>query len=78
MACLLYTSVQDFNLFITGESEEYWMNRIADAMIPYLEASGIRYGRNNPDESLSQAIAASNAGGYDFHLSIHSLSLIHI
>jgi N-acetylmuramoyl-L-alanine amidase len=68
----LSPSVQEFNPFITGESEEYWMNRIVDAMIPYLEASGIRYGRNNPDESLSQAIAASNAGGYDFHLSIHS------
>ncbi len=69
----LSPSVQDFNLYVTGEgSEEYWMNLITDAMIPYLEASGIRYGRNNPDETLSQAIAASNAGNYDFHLAIHS------
>ncbi len=68
----LSPSVQEFNPFITGESEEYWMNRIADAMIPYLQASGIAFGRNNPNESLSQAIAASNAGGYDFHLAIHS------
>jgi N-acetylmuramoyl-L-alanine amidase len=68
----LSPSVQEFNPFITGENEEYWMNRIADAMIPYLQASNIGFGRNNPDETLSQAIAASNAGGYDFHLALHS------
>lgn len=68
----LSPSVQDFNMYVTGGSEEYWMNLLVDAMIPYLEASGIRYGRNNPDETLSQAIAASNAGGYDFHLALHS------
>lgn len=68
----LSPSVQDFNIYITGGSEEYWMNRIADAMIPYLDASGIRWGRNDPNGTLSQAIAASNAGGYDFHLAIHS------
>lgn len=68
----LSPSVQDFNLYVTEGNEEYWMNQIADAMIPYLQASGIRFGRNNPNETLSQAIAASNAGGYDFHLAIHS------
>jgi N-acetylmuramoyl-L-alanine amidase len=68
----LSPSVQDFNLYVTGGSEEYWMNRIVDAMVPYLEASNIRFGRNDPNGTLSQAIAASNAGGYDFHLAIHS------
>ncbi|HZK01964.1 MAG TPA: N-acetylmuramoyl-L-alanine amidase [Anaerovoracaceae bacterium] len=68
----LSPSVQYFNLYITEGDERYWMNQIADAMIPYLQASGIRFGRNNPDGTLSQAIAASNAGGYDFHLALHS------
>lgn len=68
----LSPSVQEFNPFITGENEEYWMNRIADAMIPYLQASNIRFGRNDPNGTLSQAIAASNAGGYAFHLALHS------
>ncbi len=68
----LSPSVQDFNIYVTGGSEEYWMNQVADAMIPYLQASNIRFGRNNPDGTLSEAIAASNAGGYDFHLALHS------
>jgi N-acetylmuramoyl-L-alanine amidase len=68
----LSPSVQEFNPFITGGNEEYWMNRIVDAMIPYLQASNIRFGRNNPDGTLSQAIADSNAGDYDFHLALHS------
>ncbi len=29
-------------------TEEEWMNRLADAMEPYLTASGIRYSRNTP------------------------------
>lgn len=68
----LSPSVQEFNEFITGGSEEYYMNLIADAMIPYLQASGIRYGRNDPNASLSQAIASSNSGNYNLHLAIHS------
>jgi len=48
------------------------MNLIADAMIPYLEASGITYGRNDPGMTLAQVIAQSNAGNYDFHLALHS------
>ncbi|GAB1477154.1 hypothetical protein MASR2M70_19900 [Bacillota bacterium] len=68
----LSPSVQHFNPFITGGSEEYWMNQIVDAMIPYLAASGISYGRNDPNGTITQAIAASNAGGYSFHLALHS------
>lgn len=68
----LSPSVQHFNTTILGESEEYFMNLIADAMIPYLEASGISYGRNDPGMTLSQVIAQSNAGNYDFHLALHS------
>ena len=36
-------------VYVNGGSEEEWMNRLADAMIPYLDASGIRYVRNTPD-----------------------------
>lgn len=68
----LSPSTQEFNPFINGGNEEAYMNLIVDAMIPYLTASGIGFARNNPNESLSQAIANSNAGGYDFHLAIHS------
>ena len=40
----LSPSTQDWNPYVTGSgSEEYWMNRIADAMEPYLRANGIRY-----------------------------------
>lgn len=69
----LSPSVQEFNPFINGlGSEEYYMNLIANAMEPYLIASGISFTRNNPNDTLSQAIALSNAGNYDFHLALHS------
>ncbi len=68
----LSPSVQEFNPSVVGGSEEYYMNLIADAMEPYLEASGIYFERNNPDESLRAAIDASNAGGFDLHFAIHS------
>jgi len=69
----LSPSVQEFNPFVNGlGSEEYYMNLIADAMEPYLYASGITFVRNNPNDTLAQAIALSNAGNYDFHLALHS------
>ena len=37
----LSPSTQENNMYVTGGSEEQWMNRLADAMVPYLEASGI-------------------------------------
>lgn len=68
----LSPSVQEFNLYINGGTEEYYMNLIADAMMPYLYASGITVIRNNPNASLAQAIRESNAGGFDLHLALHS------
>ena len=59
-------------MYVTGGSEEEWMNRLADAMVPYLEASGIQYSRNTPDMTASSSIRASNAGNYDLHLALHS------
>ena len=65
-------STQESNIYVSGGSEEEWMNRLADAMIPYLEASGIRYSRNTPDMTAASSIRASNAGTYDLHLALHS------
>ena len=59
-------------MYVNGGSEEEWMNRLADAMIPYLDASGIRYVRNTPDMTAVSSIRASNAGTYDLHLALHS------
>lgn len=68
----LSPSVQEFNPYITGGNEEYWMNRLADLMVPYLETSGVNVTRNDPSASLDDAIALSNSGNYDFHLALHS------
>ncbi|MEE0772160.1 MAG: N-acetylmuramoyl-L-alanine amidase [Anaerovoracaceae bacterium] len=69
----LSPSVQEFNPYVNGlGTEEYYMNLIADAMEPYLIASGITFTRNSPDDTLRQVIALSNAGNYDFHLALHS------
>lgn len=68
----LSPSTQEGNFYVNGGSEEYWMNRLADAMVPYLDASGIQYVRNTPDMTAATSIAASNQGTYDLHLSLHS------
>ena len=68
----LSPSLQEFNPFINGGSEEEIMNLIADAMEPYLIASGIEFVRNSPEMSLGEAIAQSNNSNVDFHLAIHS------
>lgn len=68
----LSPSLQEWNPYVNGGNEEYFMNLIADAVEPYLTASGIGFGRNSPSQTLSQAIAQSNAGNYDLHLAIHS------
>lgn len=68
----LSPSTQDFNIALSGLSEEYYANLIADAMIPYLEASGIEYGRNTPDMTARSSAEQANAGDYDFYLAIHS------
>ena len=69
----LSPSTQESNLYVTGTgSEEYWMNRLADAMIPYLNSCGIRYKRNTPDMTAGSSIRQANAGWYDFYLALHS------
>lgn len=68
----LSPSLQEFNPYVDGGNEEYYMNLIADAMEPYLAASGIEFDRNRPDMTLSQAIADSNNSNSELHLAIHS------
>ena len=68
----LSPSTQEFNPYVTGNNEEYYANLIADAMLPYLRASGITYGRNDPNGTVSTSVNLSNAGNYDLHLAIHS------
>lgn len=68
----LSPSTQENNFFVSGGTEEQYMNQLADAMVPYLDASGIRYVRNTPEMTAVSSIAASNAGNYDLHLALHS------
>lgn len=68
----LSPSTQEGNMYVIGGSEEYYMNLVADAMIPYLLSSGIQYTRNSPGMTAAQAIAQSNSGNYDLHLALHS------
>ena len=68
----LSPSTQEYNPYVNGGNEEQYMNLLADKMVPYLDASGIRYSRNTPDMTAASSIAASNAGNYDLHLALHS------
>ncbi|MBE6781526.1 MAG: peptidoglycan hydrolase [Ruminococcaceae bacterium] len=68
----LSPSTQEFNPYFGGGNEEEYMNLVADAMIPYLNATGINYVRNTPDMTAASSIRASNSGNYDFHLALHS------
>ena len=68
----LSPSTQEYNLYVNGGSEEQYMNQLADALVPYLRANGIRYTRNTPEMTAASSIAASNAGQYHLHLALHS------
>lgn len=69
----LSPSTQEWNPYVTGSgSEEFQMNRIADAMVPYLAANTIAYKRNRPEMTAASSIREGNAGNYDFYLALHS------
>ena len=68
----LSPSTQENNVFVNGGTEEYYSNLLADKMVPFLDASGIRYTRNTPEMTAASSISASNAGSYDLHLALHS------
>ena len=69
----LSPSTQEWNMYVTGSgSEEYNMNLLADALVPYLVSNGIRYTRNRPEMTAGSSIREANAGDYDFYLALHS------
>lgn len=69
----LSPSTQEYNVYYDGVgNEEYYMNLIADAMIPYLDASGISFTRNDPNGRVSDSITLSNSNDYSLHLALHS------
>jgi len=69
-------SVEETNEYASGGNDEYYMNLIADAMIPYLSVAGIEYTRNNPGDTQADIINQSNADNYDLHLSLRSTPAI--
>lgn len=68
----LSPSTQEGNPYTVGGSEEYYMNLLADELVPYLVANGIQYTRNTKDMTAVSSIRASNSGNYDLHLALHS------
>ena len=69
----LSPSTQDWNSYVTGSgSEEYNMNLLADALVPYLVSHAIQYKRNTPDMTAASSIRQANQGYYDFYLALHS------
>ena len=72
MPSIYLSPSQEYNPYITGGTEEQYMNELADALEPYLLSNGIRFIRNKPEMTAASSIAASNAGEYDLHLALHS------
>ncbi len=68
----LSPSTQQANLYATSGSEEYHMNKLADAMEPYLYANGISFMRNTPDMTAGSVIDQANRHDYDLHVALHS------
>lgn len=70
----LSPSTQEYNPFVIGGgSEEENMNRLADALVPYLNELGIQYDRNTPEMTARTSIEQANStGGYDLYLALHS------
>ncbi len=68
----LSPSTQEWNPYVDGGTEEYYMNLVADALEPYLHSSGIQWVRNTPDMTAASSIRQSNQGRYALHLALHS------
>lgn len=69
----LSPSSQEKNMYYDNQgSEEYYMNLIADALVPYLNSNGIQFTRNTTDMTAADSIVQSNQGNYDLHLALHS------
>jgi N-acetylmuramoyl-L-alanine amidase len=68
----LSPSTQEYNITALGISEEALMNQIADAMMPYLQSSGIVTIRNTPQMTAASSITQSNQSNVDLHVALHS------
>ena len=68
----LSPSTQEYNPYVNGGNEEEYMNLIADAMEPYLEAMGVDFFRNDPALTVGGSVRLSNQYRPDLHLAIHS------
>lgn len=68
----LSPSTQEWNKYATEGNEEYYMNKLADKMEPYMLSSGISFTRNDPQRNVTGAIEDSNAGNYDVHFALHT------
>ena len=68
----LSPSVQQYNEYVNGGNEEYYMNLIADRLAVYLEESGICYYRNNPLMDVNEVVIDSNTKSPALHFAIHS------
>jgi len=60
------------NEYITGGNEEYYMNLIVDAMVPYLKVNGFDFTRNNPGDSVDDIIDQTKERIYDLYMALHS------
>ena len=73
MKVFISPSSQEHNVGATnGYIEEIVMNKIADQLIPKLEAYGIEIERNSADDDVKGHVKRSNAFKPDLHLAIHS------
>ncbi|MFV0314727.1 MAG: N-acetylmuramoyl-L-alanine amidase [Anaerotignum sp.] len=68
----LSPSLENYNHFIDGGTEQEYVNLIADAMEPTLLSSAIEFSRNEASMTLSQVISYVNGGDYDVYVSIHT------
>lgn len=68
----LSPSTQESNYYVNGGTEEQYMNLVCDQVIPYLNASGIIYTRNDRTQSAADAIRQANAGNYGLYVAMHS------
>lgn len=51
----LSPSTQEWNTYVNGGNEEQYMNLLADALEPYLLASGISFVRNDPGQERTRS-----------------------
>ena len=68
----LSPSTSEYNQLAGGGSEEYYMNLIVDAMIPYLRVSGIEFERNDPGLSTLEIVERANRYPYNLFLALRT------